>query len=85
MATCPQCLGNMKLMDFRPGNRVTGEAAGWKAVDCPQCQGVGEVTEERAATIEKKIAGEAEEVTKTKTLDGRRLLADREDHDDPPP
>jgi hypothetical protein len=64
MVPCPQCIGNKKFLEFRPANRLTGEAAGWKAVDCTECQGTGEVTEERAAAIEKKIAAEAEAILK---------------------
>ncbi|MES2463582.1 MAG: hypothetical protein V4671_23660 [Armatimonadota bacterium] len=38
-------------MDFRSGDRTTGESAGWKAVECPGCGGTGAVDEPTAAAI----------------------------------
>lgn len=48
---CPRCAGNKRVMDFRSGDRATGESAGWKAIECPGCGGAGNVDEKTAVAI----------------------------------
>jgi hypothetical protein len=58
---CPRCAGNRRILDFRSGDRSKGETAGWKAVECPGCGGVGTVDEQTAgaflAKMEKDSSG----------------------------
>ncbi|MES2460736.1 MAG: hypothetical protein V4671_09130 [Armatimonadota bacterium] len=51
LVVCPRCAGNKRVMDFRSGDRATGEPAGWKAVECPGCGGVGSVDTKAADAI----------------------------------
>ncbi len=53
---CPRCAGNKRVMDFRSGDRATGEPAGWKAVECPGCGGLGSVDTRTATVILAKMA-----------------------------
>ena len=55
LGDCPRCAGNKRVMDFRSGDRTTGETAGWKAIECPYCGGVGSVDEKTAAAILAKM------------------------------
>jgi membrane protease subunit (stomatin/prohibitin family) len=53
---CPRCAGSKRVLDFRSGDRITGEPAGWKATLCPGCGGTGSVDEPAAAAILETLA-----------------------------
>ncbi len=51
LVTCPNCLGNKKVMGFATSHEAGLGGGGWKALPCPACQGAGVIRPEEAARM----------------------------------